>query len=99
MSTKPLIYFLVSGHMGVAVARASDRGAMLRAVRKRFGTVNEPFTVEMADLPQLQNHLGSGCMFFEADLSTVVPPEEAYRRADLPLPSKFARAEQKAART
>jgi hypothetical protein len=62
---------------------------MLRSARRRFGTINEPITVEVADLPQLQAHLKGGAKFFEADLRTVVPPEEAYRRADLPLPRKF----------
>jgi hypothetical protein len=84
-----LIYFCVTFAGGLAIARANDRGSMLRSARRRFGTMNEPITVEVADLPQLQAHLSGGAKFFEADLRTIVPPEEAYHRADLPLPRKF----------
>jgi hypothetical protein len=87
--SNPLMYFRFEGGMGVGIIRHRDRGAALRAVRKRYGTVNGPVNIRLADLPELQSHLKSGCVFFEPDFS-VVTMDQAYHRADLPLPIRAA---------
>lgn len=78
--------FMVEGGMGVMAMEAPTKRAALSYVKRRYGTCCAPFKAREASKPDLADHLGSGCMFFEAD-GGVMPKDRAFALAGKPLPN------------